>query len=179
MGGTLVTWTAAEVATHLGVSVEEVQRLVDEGRLRTLPLHGGGWVTTETAVRAFSSPPRRRRRRRAPIRVVATPDENVATPQAETTTAPAPVAPVARKAKRHTPIDIRPDVSTNPRLDMRAAAEQLGVSADEALRLAQQGSLRASRLGREWVTTGRDVRAYLEAQRRRARKPAPRNVAAA
>jgi excisionase family DNA binding protein len=186
----LGTWTPEQVATHLGVDVDAVQKLVDEGRLRTLPVRGGGWVTTEAAVQAATSPRRRRRPRRRPTNaVVAAPTtkspaprrEPVAQQPAQQPAPPAvpavPAVPAPRsKLARRTPIDIRPDVPADDRLDMRAAAERLGITADEALRLAQQGKLRATQLGRQWVTTGRDVRAYGEAQPRR-RKAVMRSVA--
>lgn len=181
IGGNIVaTWTPQQAAEHLGVDVDAVQRLVDAGRLRALPVYGGGWVTTPTAVAAATRPRRRRGCRGARSRVAARPAPQTTAVVAQPTRTPQPEPQQPIRAVRTTPIDIRPDVAPNARLDMRAAAQALGVTHDQARTLARRGLLRASRLGREWVTTGRDVRAYVDAHRRRKSTPSappPRRVA--
>jgi len=179
LAGTFSARTPGDAALALGMEIADLQPLVDSGTLRVLPVSGGGWITSDEAiVRAAQirsgamRPPRERpagRRRGRPAQARTSP-QLAATPAAATATratprpaaAPAPPpVPVPVRAERRVPTDKRPDVHPNARLDMRAAAARLGVDESTALRLAQQRRLRATRLGRQWVTTEQAVREYL------------------
>jgi hypothetical protein len=184
MGGSpLGARTPDHAAAALGVARDRVQALVDTGVLRVLPLAGGGWLTSDAAIaeaaRALSGvrPARHARsstasRRRArstretppAAQVAATPPRDQAPPPAAPP--PPPVDTTPRVA-----LDTRPDVQPNGRLDMRAAAQLLHLDERTTLALARDGKLRATQLGREWVTTARDVRSYIAAVRRTQRSP--------
>lgn len=160
-----------EAAAVLGTTRERVEEMIGRGELRALPVAGGGWVTTDAALQAVQggrSDRARPRRRRRPAAAAPAAPARPALPEKppeaqEVDSAPAP-AP-----RRSVPVDIRRDVEPGARLDMLAAAALLGVDRDEAVRLARTGRLRATRLGREWVTTSRDVRACAQARARRGR----------
>lgn len=181
MADTFAARTPGDAALALGLEIADLQPLIDTGVLRVLPVSGGGWITSDDAiVRAAQirsgavrppreRPPARRRDRRpqpsttALSRTPASAPAATASKSAPTppVAAPAPApAPVVR-AERRIATDTRPDVHPNARLDMRAAAARLGVDEPTALRLAQQRRLKATRLGRQWVTTEQAVRDYL------------------
>ena len=70
------------------------------------------------------------------------------------------------------------DTSSKPGLDdlitLKEAAEISGLSHDHLRRLAGRGDLKAKKIGRDWVTTKRSVRAYLAQNRRPGPKPQKR-----
>jgi len=179
MAGTLETRTPGDAALALGVEIADLQALIDSGVLRVLNVAGGSWVTSDAAiVRAAQlrggGSTRARRSRSAPRPPrPATPEVALrrAAPQrparATPRTAPAPVRDTAPQPtpQRRVAVDDRRDVNPNARLDMRAAAERLQCDQSTATRLARQGTLRATRLGREWVTTESAVRDCIRARR--------------
>jgi len=169
--------TVEEAAAILGLEPPEVDRLVGIGELRGLRLTGGGWLISQQALvavlrrRAGWLPPRRRGRRRAAsfgrdshIAVVPT---SSALPSPSVTAAVAKALPAeAVPERRSVPVDLRPDVEHNIRLDLAGAAAHLGVDVASVLGAVQQGRLRATRLGRAWITTSRDLRDYAQSRQR-------------
>lgn len=168
-GGALGFATVDEMAAVLELTVEDVIKLVHEGALRALPLSGGGWVTSLRAVATYRQRHHRkaqlRRHRRRPTARSVPEHPSVPILIAATSIA-APAAPRTPNqtpdwtASRSVPIDTRPDVAHITRLDLAAAAAALGVTQAAALQEIRRGRLRATRLGREWVTTTRDLMTY-------------------
>lgn len=158
MGGNALR-TRETAAAQVGAEPEEIDTLVAAGRLRVLAVADGGWITTARAVSAAvrartSKRPVRRRRRVAP------PHEARAAHAARLAPARPQVAPVSVAVASPPPAravdaDPRTDIAPAQRLDAAAVAAHLGVTPQAALRLMQHGRLRATRLGREWITTTR------------------------
>lgn len=176
MGGSFEARTAEDAARALGVEIAELQALVDSGALRVLNMAGGGWITSDAAIgraahlRKGGGVRPRRPRGMQPRRRPATATAAVATPcaqpqpRAAQPTAPPPPAPAA-PARRQVAVDHRRDVQPDARLDMREAATRLQCDERTATRLARQGALRATHLGRQWVTTESAVRDYVVSTR--------------
>jgi hypothetical protein len=172
--------TADEVAARTGLDPEAVQRLVDEGRLQVVATSRGGWLTTDTAmaraVAGMHDTASGRRRHRRPSRKAAAGTAcTVAGPRRPTPHKSAQVLleeararlahwerEVAAAAARRRPSGSEP--VRDQRLTLEAAAELMHVTLPYAVRAARSGLLRATRLGREWVTTLGAVRAYCAAE---------------
>jgi hypothetical protein len=175
VGGNFETRTPGDAALALGVEIADLQPLVDSGVLRVLPVAGGGWVTSDAAIvraariRSGVAPaPRRRRSPRSDGAAAGAARQPSTTQRARSTppsqAPPPPPAPAPEPPRytpgRRVPVDRRPDVLPEARLDMREVARRLRISEREATSLARSGRLRATRLGREWITTERAMRDY-------------------
>lgn len=177
MGGNALR-TVEEAAAQVGATVEDIEALVATGRLRVLATADGRWITTARAVQAAvrGGDVRSRRSARA-RRTVQSRRRNAATatvrrraPRPPDAAAPSVVAapPPVLAAARLSPRDGRPDIAGDRRLDLDAAAAVLGITVETALQLVRCGELRATRLGRQWVTTARAVSEHLLTSRSRA-----------
>jgi hypothetical protein len=162
--------TVDMAAAQVGATVEEIEALVAAGNLRVLAGADGRWITTARAVtEAAGGRPARPRRRpgrarnrggasaaaRGTSRVTPAPAAQRPVPAPPSPSA-APEAPAPAPAAATAP-DVRTDVGAAQRLDVPAAAALLGLTPEATLRLMRIGRLRATRLGREWITTTRAV----------------------
>jgi hypothetical protein len=178
VSGTLGLTTLDQAAATLGMTPPDVAALAERGELDALALVGGGWITTpaavaavvrrrqrgtKTSVRSSTRPGRRTRPQDGATPRRGTPPSIRAPRPAEIAVTPAEPVPVPSS---RVPVDLRPDVEPNQRLTLHAAAAALGIDYRDALRLARHGTLRATQLGREWVTTTREVGAYVKRYRR-------------
>ena len=159
MGGNALR-TRETAAAQVGAAPEEIDALVAAGRLRVLATADGTWITTARAVSyaVRARPPRRRARRPQPApphQVHAAHAARPATPHPHVAPARVAAAPTLPPPSRAVEADSRTDIAPSHRLDAAAVAAHLGVSREVALRLMQRGRLRATRLGREWITTTR------------------------
>ena len=156
MGGNALR-TRETAAAQVGAAPEDIDALVAAGRLRVLAGAGGGWITTARAVSDAVHGRVARRWRPRPRRAVA-PQQQGHSPRATHAAPPRHhVAPAAAppSPSRAVEADRRTDIAPSQRLDLAAAAAHLGVTPQAALRLMQHGKVRATRLGREWITTTR------------------------
>jgi excisionase family DNA binding protein len=165
--------TPGDVALALGVEIADLQALIDSGVLQVLSVAGGGWITSDAAiVRAAQLRSGRAPRSRRPRTATPTVALREPRPRPQRQAPAAPLAPPPREtapktpARRRVPVDSRRDVQPNARLDMHAAAQRLQCDERTATRLARDGTLRATRLGREWVTTESALRDYIASTRK-------------